>query len=189
MTPTSLLMQMSQALGTAGIPFMLTGSMAASYHGAGRATMDIDLVIDPTAVQLESLLVALDRPGVYVPREAAKAAFDDRTMFNVVDIETGWKADMIFRKDRPFSAMEFAPRLPAQFERIPLWITTAEDLVLAKLEWAHTGGSARQLDDVAALLDAAGHPLDFGYIAEWAAQLGLAAEWDAAQRRHERDHQ
>lgn len=27
---------------------MLTGSMASAYHGAGRATMGIDLVIEPT---------------------------------------------------------------------------------------------------------------------------------------------
>ena len=47
---------MAAALEAAGVPFMLTGSMASAYHGAGRATMDIDLVIDPTRKQLEGLV-------------------------------------------------------------------------------------------------------------------------------------
>ena len=48
------------------IPFMLTGSVASSYHGHPRATHDADVVIDPTAEQLDGLvesLVASVRPG------------------------------------------------------------------------------------------------------------------------------
>jgi hypothetical protein len=41
------------ALAAEGIPSMLTGSVAAAYHGATRATMDVDLVIEPTALDLE----------------------------------------------------------------------------------------------------------------------------------------
>jgi len=33
-------------LSSAGIPFMLMGSLAATSHGHPRATMDIDLVVD-----------------------------------------------------------------------------------------------------------------------------------------------
>jgi hypothetical protein len=35
---------------------MLTGSVASAYHGASRATMDIDLVIDPLPVRLEAFV-------------------------------------------------------------------------------------------------------------------------------------
>ena len=47
MTAAALLRAAVAALDATGVPFMLTGSLAAAYHGAGRATMDIDLVIDP----------------------------------------------------------------------------------------------------------------------------------------------
>ena len=52
MTGALLLRTVAAALDAAGIPFMLTGSVAAAWHGAGRATMDVDLVIDPTADRL-----------------------------------------------------------------------------------------------------------------------------------------
>ena len=61
MTVLSLLDDMVVALTTAGIPFMLTGSFAAAVHGAGRATMDIDLVIDPTAASLAQFVSAIFR--------------------------------------------------------------------------------------------------------------------------------
>lgn len=37
------------------IPYMVTGSIAASYHGRPRATHDADVVIDPAAGQLDEL--------------------------------------------------------------------------------------------------------------------------------------
>lgn len=187
MSPESLLRELCLALNAANIPFMVTGSMAASWHGAGRATMDVDLVIDPTPTQLDALIAAIDRPGLYMEPETARSASDDRTMFNVIDTNTGWKADLIFRKEREFSQVEFARRVAGQLDDVPIWITAVEDLIIAKLEWARLGGSSRQLDDVAALLEIAGAELDREHIATWTAQLGLTAEWDAAQRRHERD--
>jgi hypothetical protein len=169
------------ALDATGVPFMLTGSLAAAYHGAGRATMDIDVVIDPTAPQLRSLVQALAAPGLYVSEDAAEEALAHRTMFNVVDTASGWKADLIVRKRRPFSETEFARRQPAEYEGCPLWVTSVEDVVLAKLEWAKLGGSARQLEDVAALLRIHGNRLEKEYLERWIAELDLSKEWTLAR--------
>lgn len=178
---------MVEALRSNGIPHMLTGSTAAGWYGAPRTTLDIDLVIDPTQEQLEQLLTSLQRPGMYVPDEAAHEALAQQGMFNVIDSQTGFKADLILRKSRPFSHTEFLRRVPIELDGTPTFVATLEDVIVAKLEWARLGGSSRQLDDVAALLVIADTVLDRDHIAEWTAQLGLAAEWDAAQRRHERD--
>ena len=86
MTVAVLLRSLVAALDAAGVPFMLTGSLAAAFHGAGRATMDIDVVIDPTAEQLQALVAAIAESGAYVSREAAEEALTHRTMFNAVDI-------------------------------------------------------------------------------------------------------
>ena len=56
MTGTALLRTLTARLHDAGIPFMLTGSLAAAVHGAGRATLDIDVVIAPESSQLETLV-------------------------------------------------------------------------------------------------------------------------------------
>jgi hypothetical protein len=42
------------AVESTGIPYMLTGSFASSYHGTPRATQDIDLVIAPKRAQLRA---------------------------------------------------------------------------------------------------------------------------------------
>jgi hypothetical protein len=181
MTGALLLRTVAAALDAAGIPFMLTGSVAAAWHGAGRATMDVDLVIDPTADQLRALVAALAGPDVYVSLDAALEAFQHRAMFNVVNTTTGWKADLIVRKLRPFSEAEFARRRPIDFEGARLWVASAEDVIISKLEWAKLGGSARQIEDVAELIRTAGQ-LDDAYLEHWIAELGLLDQWRAARQ-------
>lgn len=182
MTAAGLLRTVVGALDAAGIPSMLTGSLAAAWHGAGRATMDVDLVIAPTAARLRALTSALTRADLYVSVDAALDALARKTQFNVVDPATGWKADLIVRKSRPFSRSEFERRLPAEFEGIPLCVATVEDTIVAKLEWSQLGGSARQLEDVAALLRVTGDQLDRQYVERWIASLGLERQWRAARR-------
>lgn len=185
MSAAELLLLVASRLSTLHIPFMLTGSVAAAFHGAGRATMDVDLVIDATRDQLRALVATLAAPDRYVSEGAAMDALDHESMFNVVDATTGWKADLIVRKSRPFSQEEFARRQAFEFEGSTLWVATLEDLVVSKLEWAKLGGSARQLEDVAAMLRVAEGAIDQSYVDRWIAELGLAAQWQAVQRAGE----
>ena len=53
------------------------------------ATMDIDFVIDPTARQLDVLVSSLEEAGTFVSPGAAHDALSHRTMFNVIDPDTG----------------------------------------------------------------------------------------------------
>lgn len=107
-------------------------------------------------------------------------------MFNVIDSTSGWKVDLIIRKSRPFSLSEFARREPLDIEGTRVWVATVEDTIVAKLEWARLGGSARQLEDVAALLAVTGDRLDRAYVERWVAELGLREEWQAVQTRRDR---
>jgi hypothetical protein len=61
-----------------------------------------------------------------------------------------------------------------------LWVASLEDTIIAKLEWAELGGSARQLEDVAALLRVAGDGLDHAYLERWIRELRLDEQWRAA---------
>jgi hypothetical protein len=177
-----LLRALADALSTSNIPFMLTGSVAAAFHGASRATMDVDLVIEPTAHSLQDFVRRVEELGLYISADAAREAYEARGMFNVVDSESGWKADLIIRKQRSFSEKEFSRREPTSLQGVPLAIATIEDLILSKLEWARLGGSARQLEDVRALLGIAGEELDRSYLEQWVDHLGVRREWNAARR-------
>lgn len=182
MSAPALLQLVVARLDAVGIPFMLTGSVAAAAHGAGRATLDLDLVIEATAEQLRTLVASLASPDLYVSGDAALDALERESMFNVVDVRTGWKADLIIRKSRPFSRAEFARRKPIEFEGTRLWVATLEDMIVAKLEWAKLGGSARQLEDVAGLLRVAAGNLDRAYLDRWLDELGLRTQWQTAQQ-------
>ena len=51
--------------------------------------------------------------------------------------------------------------------------------MLSKLEWCRlSGGSARQLNDVAGVVSATGSALDRAYIEEWVDTLRVRAEWE-----------
>ena len=134
MTVDALLREMVTVLRAEAIPFMVTGSVAGAYHGVGRATMGVDLVIDPTRAQLDAFVDRLVALGAYVSLEAAREAMAHRTMFDVVDPDSGWKADLILRKSRPFSEVEFRRRRPADFLGVPIDVATVEDLMLSKVE-------------------------------------------------------
>ncbi len=163
------------------IPHMLAGSFASTYHGDPRTTNDVDLVIDPSREALGRFARGLDPARFYVSAEAAQEAFGRRGQFNVVLLDSGWKADLILRNDRAFSRAEFARRQPAEISGVQVHVATAEDTIIAKLEWARAGESERQLRDVVGILEVSGERLDRDYIARWIAELDLRSLWDRAQ--------
>jgi hypothetical protein len=97
-------------LDRAGVPYMITGSVASSYHGEPRATRDLDIVIDPDPAGLDRLVAEFAGAGLYVDTDAARRALADRTQFNAIDATSGWKIHFLIRKDRSFSREEFGRR-------------------------------------------------------------------------------
>ena len=183
MTFADLLSEAIGRLDRTGIPYMVTGSLASTYHGEPRATRDIDVVIDPGPEALERLVDGLEADGFYVDREAARVALRDRTQFNAIGEEAA-KLDFIIRKDRPFSVEEFRRRRRVELLGTSGFIASAEDLIVAKLEWAAATGSERQLRDVAGMLAVAGNTIDEAYLNRWITALGLTETWaDVAGRQ------
>ena len=142
MSQEALLAEIGRRLDEAAIPFMVTGSHGSSHYGRPRATNDLDLVIDPTAVQLDAFLASLG-DAYYVSADAAREAFARRSMFNIIDFLSGWKVDLIIRKNRPFSVEEFQRRQVATLYNCRVAIATAEDVIMAKLEWNKISPSER----------------------------------------------
>ena len=82
---------------------MLSGSFASAHYGAPRSTQDIDLVIAATPAELRAFVEALSGKEYYVDLDSALEAHKRQSMFNVIDLATGWKIDLIIRKSRAFS--------------------------------------------------------------------------------------
>jgi hypothetical protein len=181
--PDEILRRLAGILDAAAVPYMLTGSLASSLHGTPRSTQDIDIVIAPDEAGLERLLASFPDDRYYVGRETARSAFRRSSLFNVVDLELGWKIDFIFRKPREFSRVEFGRRVPTDVQGVAISVATPEDVILAKLEWSKQSGSERQIEDAAGILRAQTGVLDSAYLEQWVESLELRDVWAAAVTR------
>ena len=181
MSISEVLRRITTALDQNNIAYMLTGSFASAYHGTPRSTQDIDVIVEATPAQLRGLVHSLPVDRYYSDLDAALQAHQAESMFNVIDLSTGWKIDFILRKSRPFSREEFRRRLRVQLQGVSIFVASAEDIVVAKLEWSKLAQSQRQIDDAAAILRARRETLDRSYLEKWTTELHLADEWDKAR--------
>jgi hypothetical protein len=173
------------ALERAEVAYMVTGSFASSTYGTPRATNDIDVVIAPDAAQLRELLLQFPNDRYYVAEEEAFEALESRSQFNIIDFASAWKADLIFRKDREFSRVEFSRRRLQSVAGTRVYLASAEDIVIAKLEWNKSGESERQIEDAAGIIRQQGIELDRAYVEQWVNALALAPQWRRALAKTE----
>lgn len=159
---TEILADFLDHLEARGIEYMLVGSVACGLYGQARATQDVDLVIQATDEQLRELARRLPEERYYVSEQAMRA----RQTFNVIDLTTGTKVDLMFLRARAFSQSEFARRQVLSYEGRERPVASLEDVVLAKLEW-------RQLRDALGVVQVQGSRLDLAYLRRWAAELGV----------------
>ncbi|MBK5224777.1 MAG: hypothetical protein JJE52_18265 [Acidimicrobiia bacterium] len=164
---------------------MVTGSVAATHHGEPRLTQDIDIVVDPTPEALEQFLSLLDRERFYV--DDARRALRDRSQFNVLDLSTGWKVDLIISKNRPFSITELERRIPIDILGVRTFVASPEDVILSKLEWSKDSGSEVQLRDIETLMRVQWDHLDRFHLRRWAAVLGVERRLEEIISRVARD--
>lgn len=172
------LKRIAAALDEVGIPFMIAGSFATKAHGVPCAMQDLDVIVDPEPAQLEALLAALPRDAYHVDVDAARDALRERGIFNIVDLATAWRVDFIVLKDRPFSRGELARRVSTDLLGVPVLVVSAEDTIVAELEWSkQSGGSETQRRNVAGILASRRPSLDLAYVRRWVQELGLSEEW------------
>lgn len=148
---------------------MLTGSLALAYYAQPRMTRDIDLVIAVGRVDAEHLACAFS-PHYYVAQEDVARALATEGMFNVIELESVIKADLIVRKSHPYRRVEFERRQRVDLAGTLTFIVSREDLILSKLLWAQPSRSELQLRDVRSLLTS---QLDMDYLQRWADTLGV----------------
>jgi hypothetical protein len=177
------LARISGKLVDAGVPYMVVGSFASSFHGVPRASQDLDLVVDPNRASLQRFLDSLPPAEYYADVDSAREALRDRGQFNVIDMATAWKADLIVRKARPFSEEEMRRRAEGDVLGARVPVASPEDTLIAKLEWAKQGGASElQLRDAAGILAVRGEALDLAYVERWVGDLALEELWEAVKK-------
>jgi hypothetical protein len=168
----------TDALEALRVRYAIGGSFASAVHGVMRATMDVDLVADLQAEQIDPLVERLGE-AFYADAEMMRDAVRQRSSFNLIHLESAFKVDVFVAGPRDLDRAQLARRqlypLSADAER-RVYVTSAEDTVLAKLEWYRLGGEAsgRQWRDALGVLRMQGERLDHDYLQRMAAGLGIA---------------
>jgi len=178
-TPASLsvVLQVIGILDDLEVRYHLGGSFASAIHGVPRQTMDADIVVDLHAARVASLVAGL-KSDFYVDPEVAADAVSRRGSFNAIHFESGFKVDFFVKGNSDFDDLELDRSELLQIVADPprsVYVKTAEDTVLRKLQWYVDGGgvSDRQWRDVLGVLLTGGDELDRGYLQVWANRLGL----------------
>jgi hypothetical protein len=175
--PIAVTTLVTDVLEKLGVTYVIGGSLASAVHGVMRATMDADLVADLQMEHIEPLAHALGE-AFYADVEMMREAIRHHSSFNVIHLDTMFKVDIFVAKPREFDRSQLARRQSCVLSEDPprrAYITSAEDIVLAKLEWYHIGGrsSDRQWRDILGVMKVQKDRLDHDYLKHMATTLGV----------------
>jgi hypothetical protein len=162
-----------------GVRHYIGGSVASSMHGAGRSTLDVDIVAELDEATAPSLIASL-KSEFYVSDAAVLDAVRRRSCFNLIHLATSFKVDVFVSQDREFDRSVLGRAVKntiGDSEVVSAPVATPEDIILLKLEWYRLGNetSERQWADLTTVAKLQGDQLDRNYLHHWSSDLGVSS--------------
>jgi len=103
-------------------------------------------------------------------------------MFNLIEVNTGDKVDFWILTDKPFDRSRFERKYTEKVMGLQIVVSSPEDTILAKLNWAKlSGGSEKQFIDALRVFEVQFEKLDLTYLGLWAQELGVEQMLDKLQ--------
>lgn len=158
-----------------GIPHTIGGSIASSFAGEPRSTVDIDVVVAIDAAQVDPLIARLS-PEFYADADAFRRAIQFLTSVNIIHQATQLKVDLFVAGGSPLDARQIARRRRVDLgDGLYLHVHPPEDILLQKLRWYRLGGglSDRQWRDILGIIKVQRTRLDRAYLLESARVLSV----------------
>lgn len=174
--PIQVALRVTRVLDALGLDHTIGGSIAASFAGEPRSTVDIDVVVACVEREVAALVAALAK-DFYVDEDAVRRAVRNRTSVNLIDNATMLKVDLFVAGGTPLDAEQLQRRLLVSLGNgAVLPIHPPEDILLQKLRWFRLGGevSDRQWRDVLGIVRVQGDRLDLGYLRRQAPVLAVS---------------
>lgn len=163
----------------AGLPYGITGSVAAGIYGETRTTKDIDFVLLLRADDVVKFRAAFPETEYYVPpleTLITELHRGQRGCLNLYHHSSGFKADLFFVVRDPLHLWAMKHRRRAPYGDTDVWLAPPEYVLLRKLEFFREGGQDKHIRDLRFML--AVTPMDQSFIAVQIERLGLQQQWD-----------
>jgi hypothetical protein len=155
-----------------GSPYAVTGSIASNLWGVPRMTHDLDVLVVISSEQVPRIIQAFAE-RYYISDQAVREAIRSGRMFNVLDLQSMYKADCWVYAGDEFNKSMLARRKRLEIAPgVEAFVGSAEDVLLHKLVWHAITPSERQLADAAGIAAVQAGALDLAYLREWAAKQG-----------------
>lgn len=167
-----------RAFNDLNVRYCVGGSVASSFHGAARSTMDVDLFCELTADIVPAFLSRFDE-DFHVNESAVRSAVERKACCHLIHLPTSFKVDVFISRQREFDLSRMSRAMEEELpgkKSVAVRMTSAEDSVISKLEWYREGNetSERQWDDVSRLLLLMGDEADIAYLKQAAESVGVA---------------
>jgi hypothetical protein len=164
----------------AGITFLVSGSVAATFYGEPRVTHDIDLIVVLAAADILRMGLVFPASEYYVPPVevlTTEARRESRGHFNLIHHQSGLKADCYVASRDPLHAWAFANKRGYEVEGRTIPLAPPEYVIVRKLEFYREGGSEKHLRDIATMLAVSGGKLNNEVLHDWISRRQLQEEW------------
>ena len=183
--PFTDLARFCERLADVDLHWLVVGSVAAMHFGEPRATIDIDLVVDAPPESAGRIASAFDEDRYYVPPVAVIERELRRSggAFNIVDTETGLKADCYTPGKDELGRYQFDYAVAGMLGETPVSFAPPAAIIAMKLRYHAMSGQDKHLRDIRAMLATSPELIDMGFLEHWTAANGLDGTWNLCRSR------
>ncbi|HEY2083594.1 MAG TPA: hypothetical protein VGI88_12495 [Verrucomicrobiae bacterium] len=163
----------------AGIRYVIAGSVAAIFYGEPRLTNDVDMVVFLNETDIRRLPEIFPPSDFYLPPLEVVSAevARERGQFNIIHMDTTFKADIYSTGRDEFNGWAFRNRHPIQFQGETLVLAPPEYVIVRKLEFFREGGSEKHLRDIRGILNVSGESINRDDLNFWIQRQSVEEQW------------
>ena len=173
-----------EPLNDLGIPYVITGAVAAIIYGEPRMTHDLDLVLHLQGKDIDRLIQQFPLTEFYIPPEEVIRVEVGRAFrghMNIIHLNSGLRADIYLAGKDALQHWAIQHRRSITVSGKTVWIAPPEYVIVRKLQYYREGGSDKHLQDIRGMLEASREEIDFSFLQEKINEFKLQDEWQKVQ--------
>ncbi len=180
MPESELFLLFVRPLNSAGVRYVISGSVAAIFYGEPRYTQDLDIVAFLNDSDISKLPTVFPPTDFYVPPAeviVAEVAREHHAHFNIIHMDTSFKMDVYPTGRDELNGWAFRNKRRIEFEGETLVLAPPEYVIVRKLEYFREGGSEKHLRDIRGILKVSGQILRPEDLNFWIQRQSVEAQW------------